>query len=165
MKSKDKFIEDLLKIKRARLIEHNMSYEDLMMIDNFSEDEKSYEYVKNRARDMENIKAIKKTKKLKVQIQSLKEFSIECMKEILNTIYTLDKSTRQMLITQFDVLNANPMARSEPILSLKFRKMLRETNHPYEEVDTDDLESESSGNNSDFDDINTVTRLKQEALE
>ena len=36
---RDLFIEEILKIKKARLTEHSMTYEDLIMSQNFSEDE------------------------------------------------------------------------------------------------------------------------------
>jgi hypothetical protein len=48
MKSRSKFIEEVLKIKKARLIEHNLSFEDLIIEENFSGDEQTLEYKKSR---------------------------------------------------------------------------------------------------------------------
>jgi hypothetical protein len=42
--NKDKFIEEVLKIKKSRLIEPNMSYEDLVQCQNFSDDELTLAY-------------------------------------------------------------------------------------------------------------------------
>jgi hypothetical protein len=41
MVDKDKFIDEILKIKKVRLIEHNMTYEDLVQCKNFSDDEET----------------------------------------------------------------------------------------------------------------------------
>jgi hypothetical protein len=42
------FVDEILKIKRARLVEHNMSYEDLLQENHFSEDEATFEYTLER---------------------------------------------------------------------------------------------------------------------
>lgn len=42
-----------------------MNYEDLMMCDNFSEDEKTLNYSKKMTKDIRTIKSLKKAKLLK----------------------------------------------------------------------------------------------------
>jgi hypothetical protein len=39
MSNKNRFIDHLISIKRARLIEHHMTYEDLELCENFSPEE------------------------------------------------------------------------------------------------------------------------------
>jgi hypothetical protein len=48
MSNKDNFIEKLVDIKKARLIENKMSYEELEMLENFSDDEVTLNYIKDR---------------------------------------------------------------------------------------------------------------------
>ena len=55
----------MLKIKKARLIEHNMTYEDLMLCKNFSDDEQTLEYNNTMVGDIKTIKSLKKANKLK----------------------------------------------------------------------------------------------------
>jgi hypothetical protein len=64
MKQRTKFIDHLLKIKKARLIEHNLNYEDLMSTEIFSDDEQTLQYKVQRVKQLQEIKAIKKVKKL-----------------------------------------------------------------------------------------------------
>jgi hypothetical protein len=63
--NKDKFIDEILKIKKARLIEHNMTYEDLVQCKNFSDDEVTLAYTHAHVADLKNINLIKKTKMMK----------------------------------------------------------------------------------------------------
>ena len=49
---RDQFIEDMLQIKKARLIEHNMTNEDLIQCQNFSNDEQTLEYIKIRVGEL-----------------------------------------------------------------------------------------------------------------
>ena len=53
---KDLFIEEILKIKKARLVEHNMTYEDLIMLQNFSEDEQTLAYNHSRVAEIQTMK-------------------------------------------------------------------------------------------------------------
>ena len=71
MIDKDLFIEKLLQIKRARLIEHNLSYEELKMMDNFSDDEKTYDFDYNEKREVKPLKALRRARKLRNQLINL----------------------------------------------------------------------------------------------
>ena len=97
MLRKDRFIDAITKIKKARLIEHNLSYEDLQLTENFSDEEYNLESTKNWVKETKNMKGLKKVKKLNKQLTELKKFSIDGMKEILDTISALDRGNRQIL--------------------------------------------------------------------
>jgi hypothetical protein len=101
MSKEDRFSEAITKIKKARLIEHNLSNEDLLISENFSDEEYNLESSKNRVKNWKNIKGLKKARRLHKQIKELNKFSIEGMKEILNTISAIDKGFRQIIFKRF----------------------------------------------------------------
>lgn len=164
LKNKEVFIDEILKIKKARLVEHHMSYEELISQQNFSEDEQTLDYHKLRIDMLGQIKTLKQVKRLQSQVVSLRKFSIEAMKSILISISEIDKGHRQLLYKHFDQCTANKLNRDGPMILADIKKFEREVDHKSDGFDSDDLVSDTSGNNSEEDEINKIKKLKQEAL-
>jgi hypothetical protein len=100
-----------------------MSYEDLMMIENFSEDEQTLTYTKKKTKDIRTIKTLKKANLLKAQVDELRKFSIDGMSSILKTIGGIDKSNRQFMFKQFDKYEENSLHKQAPILQYKIKQL------------------------------------------
>lgn len=59
------FTEDLLSVKKVRLIEDRMPYEDLAVLDNFSADETTFSLNRQSIKEKKYKNALKKVKMLK----------------------------------------------------------------------------------------------------
>ena len=84
------FTEDLLSVKKVRLIEDRMPYEDLAVLDNFSADETTFALNRQSIKEKKDKNALKKVKMLKSQLNDLKKFSLEGMKAIVDTVGSID---------------------------------------------------------------------------
>lgn len=65
MKDEQKFIENILEVKRAKLIEKNLSFEDLKFCNNFTDEEITTQFNKKNQEDIQLLKAIKSAKNFK----------------------------------------------------------------------------------------------------
>ena len=65
MKDEQKFIENILEVKRAKLIEKNLSFEDLKFCNNFTDEEITTQFNKKNQEDIQLLKAIKRAKNFK----------------------------------------------------------------------------------------------------
>lgn len=63
--NQEKFIDEILKIKKARLTENSMSFEDLASIELFSDDEITFMRNDDQVKQLPTIKIIAKIKILK----------------------------------------------------------------------------------------------------
>ena len=123
-KSQDSSLQkELLQMKLARLVEENMSYEDLASKNNFSEDEITFTYEQNlRDEQYQKIKeSLAYSKSLDKQIKSLKQFSIESMQLILNTIASIDENSKKIAFKHFDQNNVNLLSKYSPMLIQKLQ--------------------------------------------
>ena len=89
-------------MKKARLTEESMSYEDLAVLENFSDDEITYELNREIIKNRKDHRALQKAKILRSQIKNLKRFSIEGMRTIIDTISSIDDSSKKILFKHFD---------------------------------------------------------------
>ena len=60
----EQLTEQLIKFKKVRLVEDKMSYEDLVIQDNFSEDEVTFDLNRQLLKDRKNKIALRKAKKM-----------------------------------------------------------------------------------------------------
>lgn len=100
--NRDKFIDELLNIKKARLYQHNMTYEELVKDEMFSDDEMTLQYNKIRNKEAQNVRLLAKARKLKHHISNLKQFQIDGMRQIIGTITDMDQATREIFFRKFD---------------------------------------------------------------
>ena len=89
-------------MKKARLTEESMSYEDLAVLENFSDDEITYELNREIIKNRKDQRALQKAKILRSQIKNLMRFSIEGMRTIIDTISSIDDSSKKILFKHFD---------------------------------------------------------------
>ena len=59
---------ELIKFKKVRLIEDHMSYEDLALMDNFSEDELTFDLSRKIIRDAKHMESLNKARKIETHI-------------------------------------------------------------------------------------------------
>lgn len=83
----------------------------------------------------------------------MKQFQIDGMKALVDTINSIDENSKKILFKHFDHNNVNIMKQRLPDL-------LNRQAFDCLNLDTDEMESDSSGNNSDGDEINRTERLR-----
>jgi len=83
----------------------------------------------------------------------MKQFQIDGMKALVDTISSIDENSKKILFKHFDHTNVNIMKQRLPDL-------LNRQTFDYDNLDSDEMESDSSGNNSDGDEINRTERLR-----
>ena len=93
---------ELLKIKKVRLIEDKIAYEDLAVMDNFSEDEITFELNRKIIKEKKDKIALKKARKLEQQLKELKQFSVDAMRTIVDTIKSIDENSKKIVFKHFD---------------------------------------------------------------
>ena len=95
MEDVDTFVEAMIEVKRARLVEHNLSYEQLMLCnDIFSDDELTLTQVTKRVKQIKDIKAIKRAIKMREHLGFIQRSTLKACKEIVNTISNIDRGNR-----------------------------------------------------------------------
>ena len=79
-----------------------MTYEDLAVEDNFSEDEIPYALGKEILRMKKDKKALIRAKMIQEQLHDLKSCAIKGMKSIVNTINAIDENSKKIVYKHFD---------------------------------------------------------------
>jgi hypothetical protein len=151
-------------MKKARLTEESMSYEDLAVLENFSDDEITYELNRDIIKNRKDQRALQKAKILRSQIKNLKKFSIEGMKTIVDTISSIDDSSKKILFKHFDQSNVNILTQKAPELINNLTKIANDTQNAQfnEDINSDYLISDDSGNSSDRADcINYIEKKRK----
>ena len=160
------FTEDLLKHKKVRLIEDRMPYEDLAVLENFSADETTFALNRQNIKEKKDKNALKKVKILKGQLDDLKKFSLEGMKAIVDTVSLIDQNSQKILFKHFDQQSVNILAKQAPILMSNISKISSEAANCVipRTINSDDYESDSSGNRSDHDEINKLEKIRKRII-
>ena len=119
--------KSILAMKKVRLTEEGMSYEDLAVLENFSDDEITYELNREIIKNRKDQKALQKAKILRSQIKKLKRFSFEGMRAILDTISSIDDSSKKILFKHFDQSTVNLLRTKAPDLKSQLSNLAYET--------------------------------------
>ena len=83
----------------------------------------------------------------------MKQFQIDGMKALVDTISSIDDNSKKILFKHFDENNVN-------IMKQKLPDLLNRQTFDNDNLYSDEMESDSSGNNSDGDEINKTERLR-----
>ena len=70
----ERFKTGMMKLKKARLTEESMQYDDLVVLDNFSEDETTFALDRANIKGRKDKSVLKKSKILKQQVEEMKQF-------------------------------------------------------------------------------------------
>lgn len=139
-----------------------MPYEDLAVQENFSDDEITFALNRQNIKDRKDKIALQKAKILKMQIQELKRHSIDGMKAIIETVSSIDENSKKILFKHFDQKNVNYLAKMAPELMSNIQKVAQEAKNLeiVDEINSEQIPSDSSGNHSEEDEINKIQKLK-----
>ena len=84
------------------------------------------------------------------------------MRTIVDTIKSIDENSKKIVFKHFDQQNVNILAKEAPELIKKITKIGKDAMKmdKYIGFNSDDYESDSSGNNSDNDEVNMIQKFK-----
>jgi len=143
-------------MKKARLVEDCMSYEDLVLLDIFDEDEVTITLSRALLKERQHRFTLQKVKKMEQQLCALQKTTLKGMVAVMDTINSIEDRSKKMIF--------RPMDETANILDEVAEKIEDELNaiaevHMdesaiYNPPSEDQLESDSSGNASENDEIN-----------
>ena len=91
------FNKDLLSQKKARLIEDKIPYEDLVIQNNFSEDEGTFDLHMNNIRERNNTVGIQKVRKFEKVFHGVRDVSMRSMQGVVDTMASIDKNSKKLI--------------------------------------------------------------------
>jgi hypothetical protein len=102
--------KELLGFKKIMLIEDKLSYEDLIVEDNYSDEEVTITLNRQLLKDKKNKQALVKVKVLQKHIADLKNLTLNGMDAIVDTMIAVDESSKKMAYSHFDKQDTNILA-------------------------------------------------------
>ena len=80
------------------------------------------------------------------------------MRAIVDTIDSIDENSKKIVFKHFQLSQVNHLQREIQQILVNIQKIAEETSKPanVNEINSDDLESDSSGNRSDNDEVNQI---------
>lgn len=83
------------------------------------------------------------------------------MRALVDTINSIDENSKKILFKHFDQNNVNIMSKNAQVLTDKINRITAEAEESDKyEINSDDMDSDSSGNMSENDEINKIQRIK-----
>lgn len=98
-------------LKKARLVEDQMSYVDLAPQANFSDEELTDYHFRKIIKDRKDQQAIQKVKKIEQAIMTLKQVTRLGIRAVLETIHKVDENSQKIVFKHFDQSNVNILAK------------------------------------------------------
>lgn len=145
----------IMSMKKARLTEDRMSYEDLAVMDIFSDDEVTVALNREMIKEKKDKSALMKARKLQEQLIDLKKFAVEGMLAIVETVESIDENSKKILFKHFDQAGINLIGKKAPTILDNLQRISQEAKtKKLGPIDSEGLEADSSGNDSDNDEMN-----------
>ena len=91
-----------------------MTYEDLALQENFSEDEVTYEKQRDLNRDKIITRALKKAQNIDANLSDLKSLTIQGMQSFCHSISKMEDQSQKMAFMHFDPSQCNSLAKTAP---------------------------------------------------
>lgn len=88
-------------MKKVRLIEEQIGYEELSLMDNFSNDEITCELKRKINREKKERMALQYVRKMEKQIIEMKALTMRGMLAYMNTIHAINDQSKKMVYKQF----------------------------------------------------------------
>lgn len=140
-----------------------MSYEELIMEfimeKNYDPDEITLSLDRKIVKEKRELMCLHQVKKMERQIVELMEQTSKGMKAMVETIHSIDENCKKILYKKFnDENNVNILAKQVPLIKKKIQKIAQEQQYmnmaEFHKLNTDLMSSDSSGNESENDQIN-----------
>ena len=154
--------EEMLNLKKVRLIEDKLSYEELAVQNNFSEDEVTFVLNRQLLKDRKDKQALLRVHRLEKQLKALKALTVDGMYAVVDTIEKIDENSKKIVFRHFGQQESHELNLKANEILDEMSKIADETTKDFEATyNSDNLQSDSSGNRSDNDEMNQIKMLQQ----
>ena len=152
----------LLAFKKVRLIEDKLSFEDLIVEDQYSDEEVTITLNRQLLKDRKDKQALIKVKILQRHVTELKALTLQSMGAIVDTMVAVDESSKKMAYSHFDQQETNIIASQSADLIRELNRIVADASVlPTKLYDSDEISSDASGNNSENDEINQIVEMQK----
>lgn len=153
----------MLDMKKARLIEEQMDYEELVMEENFSDDEITATLNRRLLKERVQLLCLQQVRRMERQFRDMVGETSRGMQAVIETIHAIDDQSKKILYKEFKEKNVNILARHVPEITQNIQEIVDEQEHlnmkVLQRVNSGNLSSDSSGNDSENDQINKIKEL------
>lgn len=153
----------MLDMKKARLVEEQMDYEELVMEENFSDDEITATLNRRLLKERVQLLCLQQVRRMERQFRDMVGETSRGMQAVIETIHAIDDQSKKILYKEFKEKNVNILARHVPEITQNIQEIVDEQEHlnmkVFQRVNTGNLSSDSSGNDSENDQINKIKEL------
>ena len=153
----------MLDMKKARLVEEQMDYEELVMEENFSDDEITATLNRRLLKESVQLLCLQQVRRMERQLRDMVGETSRGMQAVIETIHAIDDQSKKILYKEFKEKNVNILARHVPEITQNIQEIVDEQEHlnmkVFQRVNTGNLSSDSSGNDSENDQINKIKEL------
>lgn len=150
-------------MKKARLVEEQMDYEELVMEENFSDDEITATLNRRLLKERVQLLCLQQVRRMERQFRDMVGETSRGMQAVIETIHAIDDQSKKILYKEFKEKNVNILARHVPEITQNIQEIVDEQEHlnmkVFQRVNTGNLSSDSSGNDSENDQINKIKEL------
>lgn len=150
-------------MKKARLIEEQMDYEELVMEENFSDDEITATLNRRLLKERVQLLCLQQVRRMERQFRDMVGETSRGMQAVIETIHAIDDQSKKILYKEFKEKNVNILARHVPEITQNIQEIVDEQEHlnmkVLQRVNSGNLSSDSSGNDSENDQINKIKEL------
>lgn len=104
----------MLEMKKARLVEEQMNYEELVMEENFSDDEITATLNRRLLKERTQLLCLQQVRRMENQFRDIVGETSNGMKAVIDTIHAIDDQSKKILYKEFKEKNVNVLARHVP---------------------------------------------------
>jgi len=91
----------MLEMKKARLVEEQMNYEELVMEDNFSDDEITATLNRRLLKERTQLLCLQQVRRMENQFRDIIGETSKGMKAVIDTIHAIDDQSKKILYKEF----------------------------------------------------------------
>ena len=140
-----------------------MDYEELVMEENFSDDEITATLNRRLLKERVQLLCLQQVRRMERQFRDMVGETSRGMQAVIETIHAIDDQSKKILYKEFKEKNVNILARHVPEITQNIQEIVDEQEHlnmkVFQRVNTGNLSSDSSGNDSENDQINKIKEL------
>lgn len=170
----EQIIEYVKSIKKVRLVEDQMSYEDMAVLRNFSDDEITFALNRQLLKEKYDRIALQRVRRVQNKLRDLKNVTREGLHAYCDAIYNIEDQGKKLVFQHFNAAEANHLEREIQRTQSQFADLSEFFGDQQQEpnkktpgndythlIDSDDFESDSSGNHSSNDEINKIVKFQE----
>lgn len=159
-KARSSTANEMYKMKKARLVEEQIPYEEMALFDKFEFNEISMSLQRDLIRRKRTTNALQKARVIDQQLIELKQVATNSLLSYVDSMHDVQENFKKIMYNRFDANKVSCVGRETPQYLNQIEKIKQNAemkNKP--DADSDYPYSDSSGNNSDNDELNQIKKF------